>query len=48
MPKIVVCMKQALDVAEIKIDSATRCPITVGVPRKISDFDKNALEEVPC
>lgn len=45
MPKIVVCMKQALDVAEIKIDSATRRPITAGVPRKISDFDKNALEE---
>jgi len=45
MLKIVVCMKQALDVAEIKIDSATRRPITAGVPRKISDFDKNALEE---
>lgn len=45
MPKIVVCIKQALDVAEIKINPATRRPITVGVPRKISDFDKNALEE---
>jgi len=45
MPRLVVCMKQALDVAEIKIDPATRCPITAGVPRKISDFDKNALEE---
>ncbi|MFQ6081333.1 MAG: electron transfer flavoprotein subunit beta/FixA family protein [Candidatus Bathyarchaeia archaeon] len=45
MPKILVCVKQALDVAELKIDSATRRPITVGVPRKISDFDKNALEE---
>ena len=45
MPKILVCIKQALDVAELKIDSATRRPIIVGVPRKISDFDKNALEE---
>jgi electron transfer flavoprotein beta subunit len=45
MPKILVCIKQALDVAELKIDSATRRPIIAGVPRKISDFDKNALEE---
>jgi len=45
MPRILVCIKQALDVAELKIDSATRRPITAGVPRKISDFDKNALEE---
>jgi len=45
MPKIVVCMKQALNVAEIRIDPATRRPITIGVLRKISDFDKNALEE---
>lgn len=45
MPRIVVCIKQALDVAELKVDSATRRLITVGAPRKISDFDKNALEE---
>lgn len=45
MPKILVCIKHALDVAELKIDSATRRPITAGVPRKTSDFDKNALEE---
>ncbi len=45
MPRIFVCVKQALDVAELKIDSATRRPIIAGVPRKISDFDKNAIEE---
>lgn len=45
MPSIFVCIKQALDVAELKIDSATRRLIIAGVPRKISDFDKNAIEE---
>jgi len=45
MPRIVVCIKQALDVTELKVDSATRRIITVDAPRKISDFDKNALEE---
>jgi electron transfer flavoprotein beta subunit len=43
--KIIACIKQALDVTELKVDSATRQVITVGAPRKISDFDKNALEE---
>jgi len=45
VPRIFVCVKQALDVAELKIDSATRRPIIAGVPWKISDFDKNAIEE---
>jgi electron transfer flavoprotein beta subunit len=45
MPRIIVCVKQALDVTELRADSATRHIITVDVPRKISDFDKNALEE---
>jgi len=45
MVKIIVCIKQALDVTELKVDSATRQVITVDAPRKISDFDKNALEE---
>ena len=45
MPNIFVCIKQALDVAELKIDSTTRRLIIAGVPRKISDFDKNAIEE---
>lgn len=45
MVRIVVCVKQALDVSQIKVDTATRRLITVDAPKKISDFDKNALEE---
>ena len=45
MPKTIVCIKQAVDVTEIKADSATRRLITLDAPRKISEFDKNALEE---
>jgi len=45
MFKIIVCLKQAIDVAQLKIDSQTRRLITAEAPRKISDFDKNALEE---
>jgi electron transfer flavoprotein beta subunit len=42
---IIVCAKQVVDVAEIKVDSSTKKPILAGVPKKISDMDKNALEE---
>ena len=42
---IVVCAKQVVDVSEIKVDSSTKKPILAGVPQKISDIDKNALEE---
>ncbi len=45
MVKILVCVKQAIDVSQIKIDTATRRLIAVDAPKKISDFDKNALEE---
>lgn len=45
MPRIIVCLKYAIDVTNIKIDPATRKLITAEAPRKISDFDKNALEE---
>lgn len=45
MVKVIVCVKQALDVAEIKIDREKGVPITAGVPLKTSDFDKNAVEE---
>lgn len=45
MKRIVVCLKQAIDVSQLKVDSATRQLITASAPRKISDFDKNALEE---
>jgi len=42
---IIVCAKQVVDVSEMKIDSATKKPILQGVPQKISDMDKNAIEE---
>jgi len=43
--KIIVCAKQVVDVSEMKIDPATKKPILQGVPQKISDIDKNAMEE---
>lgn len=42
---VIVCAKQVVDVSEIKIDPKTNKPILAGVPQKISDFDKNAMEE---
>ena len=42
--RIVVCFKYSLDVDEIQVDLNNNTPIFKGVPRKISDFDKNALE----
>ncbi len=42
---IVVCAKQVVDVSEIKVDKNTNKPILAGVPQKISDIDKNAMEE---
>jgi len=43
--RILVCLKQAIDVSQLKADPSTGRLVTAGVPRKISDFDKNALEE---
>jgi electron transfer flavoprotein beta subunit len=45
MKRIVVCLKQAVDVSQLKVDPATRRLITASAPKKMSDFDKNALEE---
>ena len=42
---IIVCAKQVVDVSEMKLDSNTNKPILQGVPQKISDIDKNAMEE---
>ena len=42
---IIVCAKQVIDVSEMKLDSITKKPILQGVPQKISDIDKNAMEE---
>lgn len=41
--EIIVCAKYALDVAQIKIDPSGR-PLLEGVPRRVSDVDKNAME----
>jgi electron transfer flavoprotein beta subunit len=45
LKRVLVCVKQAVDVSQLKVDSATRQLVTAGAPRKMSDFDKNALEE---
>ena len=45
MKKIIVCLKQAVDVSQLKVDPKTSQLLTASAPRKISDFDKNALEE---
>ena len=42
---IIVCAKQVVDVSEMKIDISTNKPILSGIPQKISDIDKNAMEE---
>ena len=42
---IIVCAKDVVDASEMKIDSTTNKPILEGIPRKISDIDKNAIEE---
>jgi len=45
MARILVCVKQAVDVTQLKVDSTTRRLIIADAPKKISDFDKSALEE---
>ena len=42
---IIVCAKQVIDVSEMKIDPSTKKPILQGVAQKISDIDKNAMEQ---
>jgi electron transfer flavoprotein beta subunit len=45
LKRLIVCLKQAVDVSQLKADPATRQLLTASAPRKMSDFDKNALEE---
>jgi len=42
---IIVCAKQVVDISEMKVDPNTKKPILQGIPQKISDIDKNAMEE---
>jgi electron transfer flavoprotein beta subunit len=45
MVEIAVLAKVTVDVQAVKIDAETNEPILKGVPLKISDFDRNAMEE---
>jgi electron transfer flavoprotein beta subunit len=44
MTKIAVLVKMAPDVTQLKIDPSTQQPKMEGLPWKVSDFDKNAVE----
>jgi electron transfer flavoprotein beta subunit len=43
--RIIVCMKPVPDLDKIRIKSETREPVLEGVPLRLGDFEKNALEE---
>ena len=45
MVNIIVLVKQVYQSADLKIDRATKTLVTQGVPRVISETDKNAIEE---
>ena len=45
MVNIIVLVKHVLQTAELKVDKATKSLITQGVPKVISESDKNAIEE---
>ena len=45
MVNIIVLVKQVLQTADLKVDKNTKAIITQGVPRVISETDKNAIEE---
>ncbi len=42
---IIVCMKQVVDLQQIRMKRDTREPVLEGVPVLLGDMDKNALEE---
>ena len=44
MTKVAVLVKMAPDVGQLKIDPATQAPRMEGLPWKVSDFDKHAIE----
>ncbi|MCX8168684.1 MAG: electron transfer flavoprotein subunit beta/FixA family protein [Candidatus Methanomethylicia archaeon] len=43
--EIAVCVKQAVDVVQLKMDPSTLEPLLSIAPLKISDVDRNAIEE---
>jgi electron transfer flavoprotein beta subunit len=42
--KIVVCMKEVIDLSQLRFKADKRTPIMEGLPRVLGQFDKNALE----
>ncbi len=42
---IAICVKEVVDVSEIKIDEKTNEPILKGISKEISDIEKSAVEE---
>jgi electron transfer flavoprotein beta subunit len=45
MVKIIVLVKQVFQTADLKVDRGSKTVVTQGVPRVISETDKNAVEE---
>ncbi|HBC93281.1 MAG TPA: electron transfer flavoprotein subunit beta, partial [Pelotomaculum sp.] len=45
MPKIIACFKWVMDEADIKADAGTGQLVLDRVGYKISDYDRNAIEE---
>jgi electron transfer flavoprotein beta subunit len=45
MVRIIVLVKQVFQTADLKVDRASKTIVTQGVPRVISETDKNAIEE---
>ncbi|MEW6230736.1 MAG: electron transfer flavoprotein subunit beta/FixA family protein [Chloroflexota bacterium] len=43
--EVVVCIKQVVDLKQVRIKRDTREPVLEGLPLVLSDIDKNALEE---
>lgn len=43
--KIIVCVKQIVDLEQVRIKTTTRQPVVDGLPLQLSAFDKNALAE---
>jgi electron transfer flavoprotein beta subunit len=42
---VIVCMKQVVDLQQVRIKRDTRQPVLEGLPLQLGDMDKNALEE---
>lgn len=43
--KIIVCVKHVVDTTEVRVDKKTGELVLRGIPTKINDYDKNAIEE---